>query len=66
MMLPNHGRPRPATTPTSNGLDHSKYEIPHHPLTDPTRVPRSVDWRGTGADGTAVKDQACRSCLGVW
>lgn len=39
------------------------YAIPHTPLTDPSRVPGAVDWRGTGAVREVVKDQAnCGSC----
>ena len=58
MVLPNKLRRRGLGGPLK-----SKYELPHQLLTDPARVPAGVDWRGTGADSTAVKDQAnCGSC----
>lgn len=39
-----------------------EYEIPYEPLSNPSAVPRAVDWRGTDIGGI-VKDQAiCGSC----
>jgi C1A family cysteine protease len=39
-----------------------KHEIPYSALSDISKIPTSIDWRGTGAD-TGVKDQAnCGSC----
>ena len=41
----------------------AKHELPYEPLADAARLPRTVTWRGTGADGIGVKDQAnCGSC----
>lgn len=54
VMLPNHNRkmPRP----------DRKERLMHKPVTPRDRVPKSVDWKNSGADGP-VKDQcACGSC----
>ena len=57
IMLPKKGTER-----TTNAANKHSHEIPYKPLADPAKVPTSVSWAGTGADGT-VKDQAsCGSC----
>ena len=57
IMLPKKGTGR-----TTNAANKHSHEIPYKPLADPAKVPTSVSWAGTGADGT-VKDQAsCGSC----
>ena len=57
MMLPKKGTGR-----TANTINKHSHEIPYKPLADPAKVPTSVSWARTGADGT-VKDQAsCGSC----
>lgn len=39
------------------------HEIPYQTLTDMSKLPSSIDWRGTGAEGRGVLDQAnCGSC----
>ena len=44
----------------------AKHELPYEPLADASRLPRTVTWRGTGADSIGVKDQAnCGSCWWV-
>lgn len=41
----------------------ARHEIPYEPLTDPSKLPSEIDWRGTGAEGRGVLDQAnCGSC----
>ena len=59
-MLPRRGR-RLRAPDTSDGPETSDEsppaELPYEPLVPKDRVPRSVDWRGTGAD-QVVKDQA--------
>eukprot|EP00887_Chlorella_sp_A99_P008274 scaffold12.g8274.t1 len=72
VMLPRHGRPAPLEASEGEGQDrhrhHDKHtlkrnELPWQNLTDPSRLPRSISWQGTGADGIGVKDQAaCGSC----
>jgi hypothetical protein len=43
--------------------DANRHELPYKSLTDPSKAPTSVDWRGTGAEGGGVRDQAnCGSC----
>ena len=74
-MLPNHARqqrePKSARLAAAAArlgkAEREPYELPYQALTDPARVPRAVDWRGSGADGV-VKDQAnCGSCwVGGW
>ncbi len=61
-MLPKASQSQQAATASSK-LGQSSFEIPHRPLTDPARVPRSVSWRGSGADARLPADQAnCGSC----
>lgn len=56
MMLPNHGKPRPALPLEGQQALMHKPRVPEHML------PTTVDWRGSGAD-SPVKDQAsCGSC----
>lgn len=39
------------------------HEVPYEALADAGRLPAALSWRGTGADGVGVKDQAsCGSC----
>eukprot|EP00891_Asterochloris_glomerata_P008862 jgi/Astpho2/8862/Aster-05494 len=60
IMLPKKGTGR-----TANTVNKHSHEIPYKPLADPAKVPTSVSWARTGADGT-VKDQAsCGSCKTV-
>lgn len=58
VMLPNHGVPRPSQGSIDSGLrrEHVRTVPPH-------LVPKTLDWRGTGAD-SPVKDQAM--CGGCW
>jgi Papain family cysteine protease/Cathepsin propeptide inhibitor domain (I29) len=45
-----------------NKEDLQKHEYPYEPLTDISKIPATVDWRGSGAD-SGIKDQAlCGSC----
>ena len=44
----------------------ARHELAYEPLADASRLPRTVTWRGTGADRICVKDQAnCGSCWWV-
>ena len=57
IMLPKKGTGR-----TTNAANKHSHELSYKPLADPSKVPTSISWAGTGADGT-VKDQAsCGSC----
>ncbi|EIE24547.1 cysteine proteinase [Coccomyxa subellipsoidea C-169] len=59
VMLPRHGAAG-GLVARRRGADSG--ELPYERLAPAWRVPRGVDWRGTGADGV-VKDQAtCGSC----
>ena len=59
VMLPRHGA---AAGLVSRRRGADSGELPYERLAPAWRVPRGVDWRGTGADGV-VKDQAtCGSC----
>lgn len=55
-MLPNHGRPRHNSSASELWRRHERTVAPH-------LVPKTLDWRGTGAD-SPVKDQAM--CGGCW
>lgn len=56
-MLPRHGRRQGL-----RAVGRHSAELPYQPRVPADRVPRAVDWRGTGADAL-VKDQAvCGSC----
>lgn len=48
----------------AQGKTHQdKYELPYKRLVPAGRLPSTVTWRGTGADGPGVYDQAnCGSC----
>ena len=67
VMLPKHGKKaRNDNFAEAQGLEHhkklEKHEFPYQPMVDVSRIPSTVDWRGTGAD-SGVKDQAdCGSC----
>jgi len=71
VMLPRKHRKNASITSNNNAKEtplnsHSKltkHEVPYRALSDSTKIPTSVDWRGTGAD-TGVKDQAC--CGSCW
>lgn len=59
VMLPNHSKPREGRNEIPK-----KYELKYEPLADPNKLPTSIDWRKSGADGIGFpKDQAaCGSC----
>lgn len=58
VMLPNHGRQRERAHANESLLSHQ-----HVREVAPHLVPKTLDWRGTGAD-SPVKDQAM--CGGCW
>ena len=60
-MLPRHGSGLGMSARRGQGQDagnrkHASGELPYERLAPKGRIPRAVDWRGTGADGI-VKDQ---------
>ena len=59
VMLPRHGSGLGMTARrggADNRKKHASAELPYERLAPKGRIPTSVDWRGTGADGI-VKDQ---------
>jgi C1A family cysteine protease len=68
LMLPNHNKNRytnKENKKTDQDVRH-KHQLDYKPIiTDPAKLPATVDWRGTGAEGLVggPKDQAaCGSC----
>lgn len=44
----------------SGGL--AKHQLPYEPLAPAERLPRTLSWRGTGADGPVYDQANCGSC----
>lgn len=65
VMLPKHAQRDSAPDAAADGpnRERGRHEIEYAPLIDPRRVPASVSWQGTGADGRP-RDQAC--CGSCW
>ena len=60
VMLPRHSKKK--ENEGENGVEQhqrelGKHEVPYAPLTDISKIPTSIDWRGTGANSGGVKDQ---------
>jgi cathepsin L len=66
VMLPRKNKNQgsvPMDTSSVEKRHMEKHELPYENLTDTKKIPQSVDWRDTGANGIGVKDQAnCGSC----